>query len=1013
MSVANPDEKAIFNAARRIESPEARRLYVTQACGDDRTLCERIEALLRVHDEDATFLRPPAEQLRAGPEPAPAEAPGTVIGPYTLQRQLGQGGMGVVFLAEQAVPVRRQVALKIIRPGMDSRQVLARFEAERQTLALMDHPNIAKILDAGTTPAGRSYFVMELVPGVPITDYCDEHRLTPRQRLELFVPVCQGVQHAHQKGVIHRDLKPSNVLVPLYDGRAVPKIIDFGLAKATGPGRAEAALATQFGTIIGTPQYMSPEQAGLNQLDIDTRSDVYALGVLLYELLTGTTPLQPERNEPLLELLRRIREAEPPRPSTRLDTADGLASVAAARGTEPKKLRGLVRGELDWIVMKALEKDRNRRYDTAGALARDVQRYLADEPVEASPPGAGYRLRKFARRHRTALATATAFGLLLLAGVTVSVWQAVRATAAETKAVRDRDDKEAARQAEADQRERADEEAAITQAVNDFLQKDLLGQADIANQAPGSDRNKNITVRELLDRAAQGLDARFPGKERTEAAIRLTLGRPYRALGEYPEAQKHLERSLALREEKLGAGHADTLESMRALAGLHTECWEYDEAERLYKQALEARGEDHPDSLPFLNDLGMLYCQRSRFDEAESLLRRALEARRARLGDDHLDTLESMSGLALLHSSRHRYDLAEPLYRQTLEARRLRQGDDHPATLLSMYSLADVCRAQKRYGEAEPLFDRALALQRARLGPDHSNTLTTMHGLALLYQQCERFDEAEAMYRDILKARSARQGPDHPDTLESMNNLGFYYWQRDRYDDAVRLFKQVLASQRANPSLGPSHADTITSMANLAVLYRELGRYDDAEPLFREAVAGAKKTFGLGHPNTHTVIDHLADLYALRGTPHLAEPLLRELVAFLRDQPEPASTQYASQLGQLAQNLLHQKKYAEAEPFARDSLAIRARNKPDGWTTHYTRSLLGAALLGQKKYADAEPLLVEGYAGMKAGKVPKGGKVYVTQALGWLVQLHDARGNKAEADRLRKELEDEKTGQKK
>jgi tetratricopeptide (TPR) repeat protein len=349
-----------------------------------------------------------------------------MIGPYKLLQAIGEGGMGTVFMAEQAQPVQRKVALKIIKPGMDTRQVIARFEAERQALALMDHPNIAKVLDAGTTEGGRPYFVMELVKGVPMTRYCDEHRLTPKQRLELFVPVCQAVQHAHQKGVIHRDLKPSNVLVAEYDDQPVAKVIDFGVAKATGPKLTERTLFTEFGQVVGTLEYMSPEQAKLNALDIDTRSDIYALGVLLYELLTGTTPFDKKRLHQAAfdEMLRIIREEEPPKPSTRLSTTAELPSIAANRGLEPKKLSRLVRGELDWIVMKALDKDRNRRYETANGLARDLERYLEDEPVQACPPSAAYRLRKFLRRNKRALATATLMSVMVLALATVLGWTA-------------------------------------------------------------------------------------------------------------------------------------------------------------------------------------------------------------------------------------------------------------------------------------------------------------------------------------------------------------------------------------------------------------------------------------------------------------------------------------------------------------------------------------------------------------------------------------------------------------
>ena len=437
------DEKAIFNLARQIGSPDARAEYLRRACGTDSGLRERVQVLLNAYEEQASFLEssPPAgvaptiEAPVDGVSPIDrpvSESSGTVIGPYKLIEQLGEGGMGSVWMAQQTEPVKRLVALKLIKAGMDTRQVIARFEAERQALALMDHPNIARVLDGGTTEAGRPYFVMDLVKGMPITKYCDEHRLTPRQRLELFLPVCHAIQHAHQKGIIHRDIKPSNVLVAQYDGKPVPKVIDFGVAKAAGQSLTEKTLVTGFGAIVGTLEYMSPEQAEVNQLDIDTRSDIYSLGVLLYELLAGSPPFTKKELEGagVLEMLRVIREEEPSKPSTKLSTAEGLPTLAANRGTEPAKLTRLVRGELDWIVMKALEKDRNRRYETANGFAMDVQRYLADESVLACPPSVGYRLRKFARRNKGSLAVASvvAGAVLLVVG---SIGYMVRDRAAE------------------------------------------------------------------------------------------------------------------------------------------------------------------------------------------------------------------------------------------------------------------------------------------------------------------------------------------------------------------------------------------------------------------------------------------------------------------------------------------------------------------------------------------------------------------------------------------------------
>src|SRR5262245_12798697 len=429
MPAIDEQARSLFFAALE-RTPERWPVFLDEACGGNAPLRARVEQLLHAHEAMGSIDGSAADTPAAGTNEPLTEGPGTVIGPYQLLQAIGEGGFGAVYLAEQQQPVRRRVALKVLKPGMDSRRVLARFEAERQALALMDHPHIAKVHDAGTTPSGRPFFVMELVPGVPITTYCDDHRLTPRQRLELFVPVCQAVQHAHQKGIIHRDLKPSNVLVARYDERPVVKVIDFGIAKATGQPLTERTPHTGLGSVVGTLEYMSPEQAGLNPLDVDTRSDIYSLGVLLYELLTGSLPVSRKQRERagVLDMLRLIREQDPARPSTRLSTADELPTLAANRGTEPAKLTRLVRGELDWIVMKALEKDRNRRYETASAFALDVQRYLNDEHVLACPPSLGYRLRKLVRRHQGPVLAAALVVLALVGGMIGTTWGMLRAT---------------------------------------------------------------------------------------------------------------------------------------------------------------------------------------------------------------------------------------------------------------------------------------------------------------------------------------------------------------------------------------------------------------------------------------------------------------------------------------------------------------------------------------------------------------------------------------------------------
>ena len=443
MTDLDPLESLYFAALERATAD--RPAYLDEACRDKPELRERVERLLAAKPQIGEFLQPPAATITfsGDREQATVDYPGRderigaiLAGKYKLIEAIGEGGMGSVFMAQQTQPVKRRVAVKVIKAGMDSKAVLSRFEAERQALAMMDHPNIAKVLDAGTTESGRPYFVMELVKGVPITEYCDERKLTPRQRLELFVPVCNAIQHAHMKGVIHRDIKPSNVLVAMYDDKPVPKVIDFGVAKATGASLTDHSLITGHGAVVGTPEYMSPEQANLNNLDIDTRSDVYSLGVLLYELLTGTTPVDRKSlgKAALLEVLRIVREVEAPRPSARLSTADAVASLSADRGTDPKKLTGLLRNELDWIVVKALEKDRTRRYESANGFAADVQRYLCGEAVQAVPPSFGYRVKKAYRRNRTAVRVVGAFMLLMLVSIAVSSWLAVKATRAEAVA---------------------------------------------------------------------------------------------------------------------------------------------------------------------------------------------------------------------------------------------------------------------------------------------------------------------------------------------------------------------------------------------------------------------------------------------------------------------------------------------------------------------------------------------------------------------------------------------------
>jgi serine/threonine protein kinase len=570
--------RAVFYEALDRASPDELGAFLEEACGQDPELRRRVDDLLRAHREAGNFLGGVPSNGGTIEHSPIAERPGTVIGPYKLLQQIGEGGFGIVFLAEQERPVRRQVALKVIKPGMDTREVIARFEAERQALALMDHPNIAKVHDTGATENGRPYFVMDLVKGVPITKYCDEHHLTPRQRLELFIPVCQAVQHAHQKGIIHRDLKPSNVMVALYDGKPVPKIIDFGVAKATGPKLTDRTMFTALGAVIGTFEYMSPEQAELNQLDVDTRSDVYSLGVLLYELLTGTTPLDRQRlkKSALHEVLRLIREEEPPVPSTRINSHVDLPSVATNRGTEPARLSGLVRGELDWIVMKCLEKDRNRRYETANALLLDVERYLADEPVQACSPSAGYRFKKFVRRNKVA----AAFIVLLAVGIASLAVSNVMIQSALTQKNTALAEKNAALALALTNEQRATKEARMALAVSDLL-RDML-----CPSYPDQVKGSQYTVRELLDDFSAGLGDQLADQPDVEATIRSEIGRSYWQLGLHDRAEPHLKRALDLHRQVFGVGDKHVANSLVDYAWNLAEQNRYAEAEACVREAV-------------------------------------------------------------------------------------------------------------------------------------------------------------------------------------------------------------------------------------------------------------------------------------------------------------------------------------------------------------------------------------------------------------------------------------------
>ena len=803
-----------------------------QAMGADRTFPPAWTG------SSAAPLAPGETNLQAGSATLP-EVPG-----YEILELLGRGGMGVVYRAWQQ-GLNRPVALKIIKPGMDSRQVIARFEVERQALALMDHPNIAKVVDAGTTGSGHPYFVMELVEGVPITEYCDRNRLTPRQRLELFLPVCQAIQHAHQKGIIHRDVKPSNVLVTPSDGTAIPKVIDFGVAKAIDQRLTEQTTITQFGMVVGTFEYMSPEQAELGAPDVDTRSDIYALGVVLYELLTGSTPLEQAglHGAAYSEILRRIRTEDPPRPSTRLgESKDQLPTIATQRQTEPARLTKLVRGELDWIVMKALEKDRSRRYATANGLARDIQRYLDGDPVEAGPPSAVYRLRTLARKHRAALALAASVGAVLAAATAISTWQAARAFRAEALTRKERD-RAVVAEAKAQvnlvkaraEEQRAKRSESETKAVLGFFLNKVLAAARPKDLEGGL--GIHATIRAAIDAAEATIGPSFADQPTVEASIRDTLGQSYGYLGEPAPAIRQLERALQLRRAILGPDHPDTLSSMDNLGAAYHATGRLAEALPLFEETLKLRrvrlGPDHPDTLAALSNLAVTYWQSGRRTDALPLLEQKLEQTRAQLGPDHPHTLTAMSNLASAYREASRFADALPLLEETLKRSQATLGPDHYDTLLAMNNLAKAYWYTGRFADAVTLLEDALKRGRAQLDPDHPRLLVTMDDLANAYQDVGRLTDAIALHEEGLKRFKAKLGPDHLNTLQAMNNLAYAYQLAGRLGDAVTLHEETLKRRQAK--LGPDHPATLQSLNNLARAYLA-GRRAEAERLLRQAL---------------------------------------------------------------------------------------------------------------------------------------------------------------------------------
>jgi serine/threonine protein kinase/Tfp pilus assembly protein PilF len=881
MTEMSPAE-AIFFAALEKGTPDERAAYLEEACGGDSELRGRVERLLAAHPQVGSFLNQPAVPAAdvaleppqttqtappgangAGAKTGPSEAVGAVLaGRYKLVQVIGEGGMGTVFMAQQMEPIKRLVAVKLIKLGMDSKQILARFEAERQAVALMDHPNIAKVFDAGATDSGRPFFVMELVKGVPVTQFCDDQQRTVAARLQIFGQVCHAVQHAHQKGIIHRDLKPSNILVESHDGKPVPKVIDFGLAKAVNAvPLTDRSLLSNFGTILGTPQYMAPEQAEFNAIDVDTRADVYALGVILYELLTGTTPLEKQRlGEAAWDEIRRvITEEEPPKPSTRL-SSKALPSIAARRQTDPHKLGKFVRGDLDWIVMKALAKERHRRYETANALAADVERFLNHEPVLAGPPTVAYKLRKFVRRNRRAVVAGVTFALLLVMGVALSTWQAVRARRAEREALEERNRATAAEQTASAERDRAliaeskaNREAARTAKVNTFLLENVMDLLDNPFQKFSLIRpDPDGRLQTLVDGLAELVESsEFDPQPELEAKFRGAIGTSYFRLGLYTDAQKHLERAYALfsrmkpRAEGVEGAEAEAGAFLTAglLAYVYKEQGKHDRTLQLWKGVTRPAFFGVELGVTLAHEIELL--QRGKYEELERLLLRTLEDLRT-AGANQEVILEYVDRLGVVYHTQGKYAQAEEQFTKVIEGRRSLNGADSPQMFTAMTYLAGVWNDQGKHAKAEELFDKTLKEQRRVMGSGHPCVAKTLDGLCLCLVQQKKFSEAESLLRECLEIREQKL-PEDWMTFNAKSLLGGSLLGQKKYADAEPLLQagyEGMKQREFNVLLPQGKARLIEALERLVELYEatdQKQKADEGRKKLEKAGVVAKK----------------------------------------------------------------------------------------------------------------------------------------------------------------------------
>ncbi|MFK7957318.1 MAG: tetratricopeptide repeat protein [Lysobacterales bacterium] len=864
---------------------------------------ELLDSALKA-DEQGFLNEPiPSEIISDAITPDPSVI-GRHYGPFRVTKNIGQGGFGTVYRAQQTQPVQREVALKLIRADLSNVSLINRFESECQTLASLNHPNIAKIFDAGSGPSGEPWMAMEYIPGIPINQFCDENRLNLEQRLNLFISVCQALQHAHHKGVIHRDVKPANVLVHCREGRIELKVIDFGIAKVVDPDLARQSMATGSG-LLGSPAYMSPEQISQPNADIDTRTDVYALGVLLHELLTGFPPFA-GNDESIVQMLNRIIQDEPTPPSRQVVTRQTSSYGHRGLGSDTQ-LANTLKGDLDWIILRALAREREQRYSSAASLADDVQRFLDHQPVLAHAPSLAYRLGKFVRRHTLAVSAAAVIAVSIVAGVIGTGMGFVNAN------------NEAARARHAEQLARISEATALEQTRTAEKTVSLLLQ--FLTSADPRERGKDLTVVELLDAFAPQLPA-LAEQPLVQSALMFAYAKTYNGLGLFPQASTFAHNALNIRidqlgpddprtlsvqallidveresgeydaalergrqvmqlaSETLGDHHPLTLEVSTSTAAVLEKLGKYEDAEDLHRQSVvqheAALGPDHPLTLEAMSRLSTTLWRRNALNDAEAIALKVVARRKALLGPDHPDTLASMNELAVIVTDAERLEEGQTLHRHILQRRQKVLGTEHPKTLISMSNLAWVLGKRGEHSQAEQLARQAWEIEKRVLGENHPGTLVTLGTLAGHLGALGRLDEAEPLYRKVWETRQAVMGLAHPETLTGLNDLAVNLARQGRNTQARSLLTE-LVSQRQN-ALGPNHVGTLTSMSNLASVHRRLGELELAETLYRETLRRRKNLLGIEHTKTWRSIENLTKTLILRNRLDQADHLVASAI---------------------------------------------------------------------------------------------------------------------------------------